>query len=223
MSNAVPDAELLIASGCAHCPVVLSGLAELVKKGVIGRLEIINIGARPEEAEARGVRGVPWIRIGPFELRGAHSQSELAAWAERAGSEAGAQQYLRESLESGELDGVIAACRRSRELLPALLALAGDLDTPFAVRIGVGAVLEDLGGDGLLVDLVPEIAKLAEAPQPQVRADAAHFLGLTGSDEAVATLRRLAQDPEEQVREIADESLAELDETTDRPGAGGSR
>lgn len=211
MSTSVPDAELLIASGCAHCPVVLSGLAELVKKGLIGRLDVVNIGRHPEVAEARGVRGVPWIRIGPFELSGAHSQSELAAWAERAGSEEGARQYLSESLASGELDGVVAACRRSPELLPGLLALAGDLDTPFAVRVGVGAVLEELGAAGLLAERVSEIASLAAAPQPQVRADAAHFLALTGSQAAVEPLRGLAQDPDGQVREIAAESLEALE------------
>ncbi len=81
----VPDAELLIASGCAHCPVVLSGLAELLKQGRIGRLDIINIAAHPELAEARNARSVPWIRIGPFELSGAHSAQELAVWVERAG------------------------------------------------------------------------------------------------------------------------------------------
>ena len=180
----VPDAELMIASGCAHCPVVLAGLAELIKAGQIGRLEVINIAQHPELAEERGVRGVPWIRIGPFELTGAHSQAELKELATRAGSETGMMHYLRESLETGELDRVIAVCRRSPEMLPPLLALAGDLETPFAVRIGAGAVLEDLATDGLLSDLVDDISRLAASPHSQTRADAAHFLGLTGNEKA---------------------------------------
>ena len=77
MSALAPHAELLLAPGCAHCPVVLAALAELIKAGRIGRLEVINIASHPEEAEARGVRGVPWIRIGPFELSGAHTRQEL--------------------------------------------------------------------------------------------------------------------------------------------------
>ncbi len=207
---AAPDAELMIASGCTHCPVVLAGLAELIKAGKIGRLEVINIAQHPEIAEQRGVRGVPWIRIGPFELSGAHSRSELEQLARRAGSPAGMQHYLREGLESGELDRIIGACRRSPQLLPSLLALADDVETPFAVRIGVGAVLEDLATDGLLSGLVAELDQLATSPSPQIRADAAHFLGLTGSDEARAPLQRLAGDGDSQVREIAAESLAEL-------------
>lgn len=212
MSNtAIPDAELLIATGCAHCPAVLAGLAELIKAGRIGRLEVINIARHPEIAERRGARGVPWIRIGPFELSGAHSRSELEALVDKAGSPHGLQAYLRDSLESGELDRVIGVCRHSPEMLSPLLALAGDLDTPFAVRIGVGAVLEDLATEDLLSGLTGPISRLAASPHPQVRADAAHFLGLTGSQEARSELQRLASSDEDQeVREIALESLAEL-------------
>jgi hypothetical protein len=207
----VPDAELLIATGCTHCPVVLAGLAELVKAGRIGRLDVVNIAQHPEIAARRGVRGVPWIRIGPFELSGAHSRAELEELVDRAGSQDGLQAYLNDSLESGELDRVIAACRRSPELLFPLLALAGDLETPFAVRIGVGAVLEDLATDDLLTGLTEPIRQLAASPQPQVRADAAHFLGLSGNQEARAELERLAaSDEDREVREIARESLAEM-------------
>ena len=206
----VPDAELMIASGCTHCPVVLSGLAELVKTGKIGRLEVINIAQHPELARRRGVRGVPWLRLGPFELSGAHSPSELARLALQAGSETGMMQYLRDSLETGELDRIIRACRRSPQLLSPLLALAGALETPFAVRIGVGAVLEDLAADGLLSDLKDQIATLAASPHAQIRADAAHFLGLTGSDKARPVLELLGRDEDQEVREIAAESLAAL-------------
>jgi hypothetical protein len=208
--NPVPDAELLLAPGCVHCPVVLSGLAELLKKGRIGRLEAINIAVHPEAAEARGVRGVPWIRIGPFELSGAHTPGELADWAERAGSAAGMRAYLTEGLATGQLDSVTAACRRSPELLPPLLALAADLETPFAVRVGVGAVLEDLAPDGLLSGLGEAIGALAASPHAQVRADAAHFLGLSGAAGARALLTGLAADEDAEVREIAAESLAGL-------------
>jgi hypothetical protein len=207
----VPDAELAIAPGCVHCPVVLAGFAELIKSGKIGRLEVVNIARHPEFAKSRAIRGVPWLRLGPFELSGAYSQSELAELASRAGSETGMMHYLRDSLDSGELDQVIAVCRRSPEMLAPLLALAGDLETPFAVRIGVAAVLEDLATDGLLSDLVGDIADLAASPHAQVRADAAHFLGLTGSGQARDALARLTLDEDEQVREIALESLAELD------------
>jgi hypothetical protein len=207
----VPDAELLIATGCTHCPVVMAALSDLLKKGRIGRLDVYNIAAHPQAAEARGARGVPWIRIGPFELSGAHTPAELADWVERAGSPTGWQDYLQDRLAGGELEAATAAARRDAAARQALLALAADLETPFAVRIGVGAVLEELGPEGLLQDLVEPIERtLVGSEHPQVRADAAHFLGLSGSPAAADPLRRLLDDDNAEVREIAQEALDAL-------------
>ena len=207
----VPDAELLIAEGCPHCSAVLSALADLVKQGRIGRLAIVNLSRHPDEGERRGVRGVPWLRIGPFELAGSYRPGELATWVERAGSETGRTSYLREQLEQGELDRVTALCARDSTMLTGLLVLAADLDTPFAVRIGIGAVFEDLGPRGLLHDLATDIDQaLGHSEHSQVRADAAHFLGLTGASAARQALERLAGDQAASVREIAHESLQQL-------------
>lgn len=209
----VPDAELLIAPGCPHCAAVFGALSDLVKQGRIGRLLVINLGQHPTEGEDRGARGVPWIRIGPFELTGAHRPAELAEWTDRASSDSGRRTYLDEQLGAGELDAVIALCRRDPAMLQPLVSLAADLNTAFAVRIGVGAVLEDLGAEGLLGELVPAVDSLLVASEhASVRADAAHFLALTGSETARAPLRKLLEDDEASVREIARDSLDSLDE-----------
>ncbi len=207
----VPDAELLIASGCAHCPSVLAAMSALLKQGKIGRLDVINIAAKPDAAAARGARSVPWIKIGPFELVGTHTPGELAHWADRATQPDGRQHYLRELLAQGELERAIAACRHDFDFLPALLGLAVDLDTPFAVRIGVSAVFEELGPEGWLRDSAETIAaQLVNSPEPQIRADGAHFLGLTGSHAAIAHLQTLSGDADAQVRETAHEALQQL-------------
>ena len=206
----VPDAELLIAPGCPHCPTVLSALADMVKQGLIGQLHVANIAQRPDAAAERGVRGVPWIRIGPFEMTGAHGGAELRDWASRATDPEAHRQFLIEQLESGELDSVIAACRRAPELLPPLVALAADLDTPFAVRIGIGAVIEDLAGDERLATVSDNLLALSRSELAPVRADAAHYLGQLGTVAAAARLRELADDPDAAVREIAAESLTGL-------------
>ena len=59
-----PDAQILLATGCAHCPAVLEGLSRLLKLGKIGRLEAVNIVEHPQAAQAVGTRSVPWTRIG---------------------------------------------------------------------------------------------------------------------------------------------------------------
>ena len=206
----VPDAELLIAPGCPHCPAVLAALSDMVKQGLIGELLIANIAQRPEAAEERGVRGVPWIRVGPFELTGAHGGAELRNWATRAADPDAHQQFLTEQLEAGELDSVITACRRAPALLAALLVMAADPETPFAVRIGIGAVIEDLAGDARLVAVMDNLLALSNSELAPIRADAAHYLGLVGTETAASRLDEMLHDPDAEVREIAAESLADL-------------
>ena len=86
------------------------------------------------------------------------------------------------------------------------------------VRIGVGAAIEELAGSASLADAVPALGALTRSDAPQVRADACHYLGLTGSPDAAPFLRACLDDESGEVREIASESLALLhEEDTDVP------
>lgn len=210
---APPDALLLLTSQCPHCPTVLQGLADLVKQGVIGRLEAVNIGARPDIAAQYGVRSVPWIRLGELELQGLHSAAELRHWAQRAGSEAGVAEYYADLLKQGQLPGVLDAVQKNPRRLSALLLLAGDPDTELTVRIGVSAVMEDFADSDALRTQLPALIELGRHQDPRVRADACHFLALTASTDAVAPLQALSEDPEASVQDVARDSLEQLQET----------
>jgi len=93
--------------------------------------------------------------------------------------------------------------------LPSLVTLLDDLDTPMAVRIGIGALLEELP-DTLVRSAETSLIKLADSGNQSVRADAAHYLSLVDSDKSRETLHRLLEDSNEEVREIAGESLEAL-------------
>ncbi|MGF1642756.1 MAG: HEAT repeat domain-containing protein [Thiotrichales bacterium] len=203
-----PDALMLLGTRCPHCPSVLQGLADLVKQGRIRRLEVVNLDQAPEVAAALGVRSVPWVRLGPFELTGLHSPEELRRWAERAESEAGWAQWCAERLNEGALPRVLERVREDERWLDALIWLLGDADTSVNVRIGIGAVIEDLAGTEMLRARGDRLGALVEHENPTVRADAAHFLGFVGSAEVAPRLERLLRDPDPNVREIAAESLA---------------
>lgn len=215
-----PNALMLLAPGCPHCPTVLEGLAQLLKEGRIGRLEAINVAVLPEYAEALSVRSVPWVRIGPFELEGAISSAELRQWAGRVSSEAGMAAYFDRLLASGRLQKVQQLIRDRPERARALLDLLGEPQTSMHVRIGIGAVLEDLRGTGLLgADFVHALGTLTRHPQTQIRADACHYLALTERAEAVPYARACLADDDAEVREIAAEALAAL-ENKDTPRQG---
>ena len=196
--------------GCAHCPAVLESLTQLVKEGMLGRLEVVNVAAHPDAAAAAGTRSVPWTRIGPFALEGLHSAAELAAWAGHAAAGTGLGAYVVHLLENRRLERALAAVDAAPENLIGLLELAGSLDTPLAVRIGISAIVEELQDSAALRSAVPALARLAASSAPQVRADAAHYLGLSGSEAAREPLEPLLADPDPQVRQIAAEALARL-------------
>jgi hypothetical protein len=189
---------------------VLKALAELVKSGRIGRLEVINLDQHPEAAQTYKVRSVPWVRLGPYELDGLRSEAELQQWAERAGTPEGAAAYLSELLATGGLAKVTELVNQDDVHLDALALLVGDPETDLHVRLGIGALLEGMQGSPALARLIEPLAKLAESPQPRIRGDAAHFLALTRDARVRPILERLATDPDPSVRDVATESLEGL-------------
>jgi FOG: HEAT repeat len=205
-----PDALLFIAPGCPHCPVVLQALSEMVKQGTIGRLEVINVAAHPEAAAEHGVRAAPWTRLGPFVLEGAQTPQELRRWLELAGKPDGITRYLEQLLRDGQLARAEQQLARHPDWLSHLLPLLTQADTPMQVRVGVGALIEGQAGSAQLQTLVPALGELSGAAEHSVRADACHYLGLSGSAEAVAFLRARLEDESSEVREIAGEALEML-------------
>ncbi|MES9862186.1 MAG: HEAT repeat domain-containing protein [Candidatus Thiodiazotropha sp. LLP2] len=202
-----PDVLFLLATGCHHCPVVLERLTQLLKEGRIGRLESVNIMNRPDIARELNVRSVPWSRIGKFELDGALTPKEVDEWVTRASTGEGISDYFSESLEAQRPDKVISWLERNPENLNQMLWLLEDESTPMASRIGVGVVMEQLEGDPRLEQALDTMILLSRSEHANIRADAAHFLGLTHSPKARSTLTNLLKDNHPDVREIAADSL----------------
>ena len=204
------EAELLIATGCAHCPVVLEGLSSLIKEGVISSLRVTNIVSQPERAQELGVKSVPWLQLGPFTLQGLHSPAELRERAQRAGSLEGMSVYLHDQLKQGNLEAMVQLLAAQPQWLEALLPLLEDEDTDMKVRIGVDAMLESLAAQIDLSSLVKELGRLSQHERQALRSDAPHYLSLTGSPAAIPYLEARLQDESAEVRDIAKEGLAEL-------------
>jgi thioredoxin-like negative regulator of GroEL len=77
---------MLMGTTCPYCPSVLKALQSLLDSGHIDTLETYNIEEHPDIAQHYGVRSVPWVRIGEFELEGLRSEKELREWAVKAAS-----------------------------------------------------------------------------------------------------------------------------------------
>jgi thiol-disulfide isomerase/thioredoxin len=202
-----PDALLLLGTHCPHCSTVLKELGELVKAGAIGKLEAVNIEQSPEVARALGVRSVPWVRIGAFELEGLRSEKELRSWIEAVGTEAGFARYLDELLSTGKIERAVRLVRENRIAMNALLLLFSSPETGLNSRIGISAIMESLAGSELLQGIVSRLGGLTRHDDPRIRGDAAHYLGLSGSEEAVVYLEAMVNDADANVRAVARESL----------------
>ena len=207
LKNKPPAARLLVGPGCPHCAAELADLAELVKRGDIARLEVINVAVDPQAAQ--GVRSVPWLRLGPYVLPGRQGAAALA-WYARHRDARGARRYLEERLAAGELETALVAVRDAPALLEGALQLLAAPEADLRVRLGAMAILEALAGSPALAERVEALAALARHADARVRADAAHALALSGAAAARPHLEALLHDPDATVREVAAEGLQEL-------------
>jgi len=205
-----PDALLLISTPCPHCPTVLAALADLVKQGAIGRLEVVNLERHPEIAQTYGVRSVPWVKLGVIELAGLRSKQELTEWMAKAGTEAGMADYFHLLLKEGQMPKALALIQQDPSQLAALLSIVGNPEAGLNVRLGAGVLLEEFADSDTLRALLPRLGGLSTHTDARVRADACHYLGLTASCEAHPWLEARAKDEDADVREIAAESLEAL-------------
>ena len=196
MSNA-PSAMLFIATGCQHCPAVLQSLSELIKEGLIGQLDITNIVTAPEKAQQYNVRSVPWVKIGEFELTGLRSKSELKEWIEKATSpeeNTDMSAYFEELMTSGELEKVHQIVREKPNSMSSLFNIMANEDSSLSARIGVGAVIENLAGDSILIETIPTLAEYTQHKRAQVRNDACYYLGLTHNEQAKPFIEALLKE-----------------------------
>jgi hypothetical protein len=209
-----PPALLIISPGCPHCAPVLDALATMVKGGIVSSLEIINVSWHPEKAQELGVTSAPWCRIGIFEFTGRYSEEELRTWARLATTESGVSNYFAHLLETREMHKLIKTVKQHPNTLSDLLRLLEQLDVPMDIRIGVGAAIEELQEQNMLLPAIPKLIELTLSNHPQIRADACHYLGLTGSTDAIPVVQALLLDEDGEVKEIAAETMALLEKNS---------
>lgn len=208
--NTNPEVLLFIATGCQHCPAVLQSLSELIKAGDISALRVVNIQQHPELASELNIRSVPWVKIGPFELAGLRSKSELASWVQKVNDPAAMAEYFGEMMTSGELDKVQQMVEQQPEWFKVLVQLMADPETTLSVRLGVSAIIEDLAGQDILKNNIDVLGEHTHHTEARIRNDACFFLGLSHSRKAESYILPLLNDEDAEVRETAEEALEEL-------------
>ncbi len=114
-------------------------------------------------------------------------------------------------LMEGQLTRVNEVVARLPAALADLLPIVADPEASINVRIGASAIFERHAGSAALRSLVPALGMLSMHGDHRVRADACYDLGLSGAPEAVRFLEPRLADPDAEVREIAADSLAAIE------------
>ena len=209
-----PGALMLLSSSCPHCPGVLDSLAKMIKAGDIASLEVINLEQTPEAMQKYQVRSVPWVRIGEYELSGAQTLEALkqrAQWSkDNNNQETKIVADFDFLLSDGQANKVIQKIRQKPEYFNAIIQLLGDPGTVLSSRIGIGVIFEEFAGSELVKGVIPQLATLTQHEDARIRADAYHYLGLTKDKKAIPYLEKGKSDEDDEIREIARDSLEDL-------------
>ncbi|MDA8258787.1 MAG: HEAT repeat domain-containing protein, partial [Betaproteobacteria bacterium] len=123
---------------------------------------------------------------------------------------AGLADWFHMLLKEGQLPRAQAAIEADPALLAAVLPIVGNVEASLNVRLGAGVLLENFAGTDTLRALLPRLGELSQHEDARVRADACHYLGLSGDADAKMWLDARLGDDNADVREIAAESLQDI-------------
>ena len=206
-TSTAPQALMLMGTQCPYCPGVLKALQALLKSGHISQLETHNIEENPEIARELGVRSVPWVRIGNFELEGLRSEKELREWAIKAGTDSGISDWFNDLLSSGNISKPLERIKSDPATIDALLTLFADPETQLNTQIGISAIMEELKDTDILTAIIGKLGEFTRHNDARIRGDACYYLSLSGSTQAAEFIKPLLQDSDASVRDIARESF----------------
>ena len=209
-----PEALMLLNSNCPHCTQVSASLVDMLKQGELSVLKLVNLELQPELATHYNVRSVPWVKIGDVQFVGLTSHAELLNAAKAHGTSDSMLIQLNELLTDGQLDKARELVFKDVRFLDAIMQVLENPESKINVRVGVGAILEEMTNTPALQKYAEQLIALTQHRSATVRSDAAHYLSLTGSGLAEPALRKLLNDENSDVREIAQDGLEELTDAT---------
>jgi len=205
---------LYVSSVCPQCPLLLERLAPFPFLQPDLRINVIDVGLFPEEAQSDGVRAVPtliwrddvrWVgRVAVEEVLRVITQPQ--------NSDVPADTIIP-LLEGGDADRVARLVLRRRRIFPALMEAL--LRTEFSLRLGAMVALEDVAESDpdLARGILPALwGHIDDVPVP-VKGDIVYLVGKLGDSRWQQPLKDyLASYPNDDdgIKEIGHEALERL-------------
>lgn len=214
--NTKPSAELFIATGCHHCPIVLAELSEQLKKGKLSSLNVINIAVDNSLAGKFNIRSVPWFSLSNNDslmvFSGEHSPKEINQNITTSQNKNGIQEYIEKSLASGEIMNIAQAINIKPEVLSSVITMLGDEETSMDIRIGLDALIEQFAETETLNKYTNELKDIASKNNPRLQIDALHYIALTGDIGNKEFIDEHTKNADKQIKEAAIEALETLND-----------
>jgi len=211
-----PQAELFIASGCAHCPTVMSQLSEQLKAGKLSQLKITNIAVDNERATQLNIRSVPWFSLSgsasSMVFSGNYNAKEITHWVETAQTKEAMVSYIEALLKEGNLMSVVQAIQLAPQTFASVIDMLKDEETSIDLRIGLDALLENFTATETLKKQTPALLKMASEDNVRLQIDALHYLALTADINNKAFIKEKTLHEDKQIQEAAVEALETLND-----------
>ncbi len=215
-TNKTTSAELFIATGCQHCPVVLQQLSEQLKKGKLASLNITNIAVDNEKAGKLNIRSVPWFSFtndnSSMIFFGEHSPKEIQQWLAASQSKTGMQEYITEYLKTGQLMTVIQAIQFNPVTFSHVIEMIKNEETSMDLRIGLDVLIENFSATETLQQYSEELKSIASSENIHIAIDALHYIALTADIKNKEFLLEKSDSSNLQIKEAAIEALETLDD-----------
>ncbi len=127
------------------------------------------------------------------------------------------KRMIADYMENGFLENIIDMFKHDK----CLYSIIGDIleDERSRVRLGTVALIETLKETDFdhIVTAIPGIVRLLKNPNPTIRGDTAHLLGIIGHKDALPFLLEASDDENEMVKEIIEESIEMIGHSSSSP------
>ncbi len=199
-----------VAQGCPHCPEAVRTVLMLACDNPQITVSIIDALYFHDIAGKYRIKSTPTLIVNDgLTLVGAVKTNDLVERLLGLSSEAAVTGILKSMIDCGRAeDAADLMCDRERP--DAILPMYKSNE--FSQRMGALLVMEEaLDRNPRILDpIVDQLTELMRSDDVGLRGDTASILGRIGTDEAVSALKRALEDPDQDVRDVANEALEAL-------------
>lgn len=196
-----------VATGCPHCPEAVRSVLILACSNPQINVSIIDALSFSDISEKYKIKSTPAIIINDgMTIIGGVKPDELAEYLIGVNDGASLTIILKSMILSGRAEdaaGLVCEKERPDALLPIYIS------PEFSQRMGALLVMEEAldRNPSILDPIIDRLIELLQSDDIGLRGDTASILGRIGSRSAIPALKKVAEDPNADVRDAAVEAL----------------